>query len=100
MTVKYKELAYVLETFSNYDDRLWKLLKGYDFEYPHIDNFDYAALFPYFVLSGATIEPSYVGSEEQNTLVIKIKIDESKEEEFYRKLLNYLSRFPYKINLF
>src|SRR5699024_10729089 len=100
MTVKYKELAYVLETFSNYDDRLWKLLKGYDFEYPHIDNFDYAALFPYFVLNCATIATRYVGSEEQNKLVIKIKIDESKEEEFYRKLHNYLNRFPYKINLF
>ena len=50
-----KQLAYITQGNSRYDDRLWEILSSSGIDPHEFEGLDYFGLTPFFVIAGATV---------------------------------------------
>lgn len=79
--------------YSEYDDQLWRFLKEVH-TIGNSEGYDYLQLFPFFLLSGASIERKVI---EDDIFAFIISVDEGKEDAFYRDLQYYLDKKMWKV---
>ena len=78
-----KQIAYISQGDSDYDDRLWTLLEASGIDSQEFLGLDYFSLVPFFVLAGATVEPEAHGhGTSVHVTAVRVTIPEELEDAF------------------
>jgi hypothetical protein len=79
-----KQLAFITQGHSEYEDRLWRLLDESGIDPQEFVGLDYFGLLPFFVISGASVRTEgHTHGENVHVTGIRLEIDEELEEAFY-----------------
>jgi hypothetical protein len=82
-----KQLAFITQGHSEYDDRLWKLLDESGIDPHEFDGLDYFGLTPFFVIAGATVRAdAHTHGPTVHTSGVYVEIPEELEDAFYATL--------------
>jgi hypothetical protein len=82
-----KQLAYITQGHSEYDDRLRELLDSSGIDPHEFVGLDYFGLVPFFVLAGATVAPeAHAHDADVHVTGIRVTIPEELEEAFLATL--------------
>jgi hypothetical protein len=82
-----KQLAFITQGHSRYDDRLWQLLGETGIDPHEFVGLDYFGLVPFFVVSGASVRTdAHSHGADVHVSGITIEIPEELEEAFYATL--------------
>jgi hypothetical protein len=82
-----KQLAYITQGHSEYDDRLRELLDASGIDPHEFLGLDYFSLAPFFVLAGATVSPDvHAHDEDVHVTGVRVTIPEELEEPFLATL--------------
>jgi hypothetical protein len=82
-----KQLAYITQGHSEYDDRLWELLDATDIDPHEFLGLDYYSLVPFFVLAGATVTPdAHAHDAEVHLTGVRVTVPEELEAAFLATL--------------
>jgi hypothetical protein len=87
-----KQLAFITQGHSEYEDRLWELLEGTGIDPHEFVGLDYFGLVPFFVVSGASVRTdAHTHGGDVHVSGIRIEIPEELEEGFYATLPQILA---------
>lgn len=87
-----KQLAFITQGNSDYDDRLWQILEKSGIDPHEFLGLDYFSLTPFFVLAGATVAPgAHTHGTDIHVSGIRITIEDDLEEAFLATLPQYLA---------
>jgi hypothetical protein len=82
-----KQLAYITQGHSDYDERLRGMLDATGIDPHEFLGLDYYSLVPFFVLAGATIEPeAHAHDTEVHITGVRVMVPEELEEGFLATL--------------
>jgi hypothetical protein len=82
-----KQLAYITQGHSEYDDRLRELLDASGIDPHEFVGLDYFGLVPFFVLAGATVTPeAHAHDTHVHVTAVRVTIPEELEEAFLETL--------------
>jgi hypothetical protein len=82
-----KQLAYITQGHSDYDERLWALLEATGIDPHEFLGLDYYSLVPFFVLAGATVVPdAHAHDAEVHLTGVRVNVPEDLEEAFLATL--------------
>jgi hypothetical protein len=82
-----KQLGYITQGDSDYDDRLWEILDTSGIDPHEFVGLDYFALVPFFVLAGATVTPDvHAHDDHMHVTGVRIAVPEELEETFLETL--------------
>jgi hypothetical protein len=87
-----KQLAFITQGHSEYDDRLRQLLVSMEIDPHEFVGLDYFGLTPFFVMAGATVRPeAHTHGDEIHVEGVVVELpDELPEEGFYAQLQDML----------
>jgi hypothetical protein len=87
-----KQLAYITQGHSEYDDRLRELLDASGIDSEEFLGLDYFSLVPFFVLAGATVSPdAHAHGPDVHVTGIRVTVPEELEEGFLATLPQILA---------
>jgi hypothetical protein len=87
-----KQLAFITQGHSDYDERLWELLEGTGIDPHEFVGLDYFGLTPFFVLSGASVRAeAHTHGDDVHVSGVLVEIPEELEEAFYATLPEILA---------
>jgi hypothetical protein len=87
-----KQLAYITQGHSDYEDRLRALLDSAGIDPEEFLGLDYFSLTPFFVLGGATVTPdAHAHGTEVHVTGVSVTIPEELEEAFLATLPEMLA---------
>ena len=82
-----KQLAYITQGNSRYDDRLWEILSSSGIDPHEFEGLDYFGLTPFFVIAGATVRAdAHTHGSDVHTAGIFVEVPEELEEAFLATL--------------
>ena len=82
-----KQLAYITQGNSTYDDRLWQILSSSGIDPHEFEGLDYFGLTPFFVIAGATVRAdAHTHGTDVHTSGVFVEIPEELEEAFLATL--------------
>jgi hypothetical protein len=82
-----KQLAYITQGHSEYDDRLREILDASGIDPHEFLGLDYFSLVPFFVLAGATVSPDvHTHDDDVHVTGVRVTIPEELEEPFLATL--------------
>lgn len=82
-----KQLAYITQGNSSYDDRLWQILSASGIDPHEFEGLDYFGLTPFFVIAGATVRAdAHTHGTDVHTSGVFVEIPEELEEAFLATL--------------
>jgi hypothetical protein len=82
-----KQLAYITQGTSRYDDRLRALLEGTGIDPNEFEGLEWFGLTPFFVIAGATVRPdAHTHGDHVHTAGVLVEVPEELEEAFYATL--------------
>ena len=82
-----KQLAYITQGNSRYDDRLWEILASSGIDPHEFEGLDYFGLTPFFVIAGATVRAdAHTHGTDVHTSGVFVEIPEELEEAFLATL--------------
>lgn len=86
-----KQLAYITQGNSEYDDRLRALLEESGIDPHEFLGLDWFSLVPFFVLAGATVSPdAHAHGSDVHVTGVRVAVPEEFEEGFFDALPRYL----------
>ena len=88
-----KQLAYIAQGNSDYDERLRELLDGSGIDPHEFIGLDWFSLVPFYVLAGATVTPGRVTPTAPTMHVtgVRVTVPEEFEDGFFETLAEILS---------
>ena len=87
-----KQLAYIAQGHSDYDERLRELLDGTGIDPHEFIGLDYFSLVPFFVLAGATVAPdAHAHGDSVHVTAVRVAIPEELEDAFLSTLSEILA---------
>jgi hypothetical protein len=87
-----KQLAYIAQGQSDYDERLRQLLDGTGIDPHEFIGLDYFSLVPFFVLAGATVAPdAHAHDASVHVTAVRVTIPEELEDAFLATLTGILA---------
>jgi hypothetical protein len=87
-----KQLAYITQGHSDYDDRLKQLLDASGIDPEEFVGLDYFSLAPFFVLAGATVAPdAHAHGPDVHVTGVRVTVPEELEEAFLATLPQMLA---------
>jgi hypothetical protein len=87
-----KQLAYITQGHSEYDDRLRELLDATGIDPEEFVGLDYFSLTPFFVLAGATVAPdSHAHGDSVHVTAVRVTIPDEIEDAFLATLSEILA---------
>ncbi len=82
-----KQLAYITQGNSRYDDRLWEILSASGIDPHEFEGLDYFGLTPFFVIAGATVRAdAHTHGSDVHTSGVFVEVPEELEEAFLATL--------------
>ena len=82
-----KQLAYITQGNSTYDDRLWQILSSSGIDPHEFEGLDYFGLTPFFVIAGATVRAdAHTHGTDVHTSGVFVEVPEELEEAFLATL--------------
>jgi hypothetical protein len=82
-----KQLAFIAQGQSDYDERLRGLLDGSGIDPHEFIGLDYFSLVPFFVLAGATVAPeAHTHGDSVHVTAVRVTIPEEQEDAFLATL--------------
>ena len=82
-----KQLAYITQGNSQYDDRLWQILSASGIDPHEFEGLDYFGLTPFFVIAGATVRAdAHTHGSDVHTSGVFVEVPEELEEAFLATL--------------
>ena len=82
-----KQLAYITQGNSRYDDRLWEILSSSGIDPHEFEGLDYFGLTPFFVIAGATVRAdAHTHGSDVHTSGVFVEVPEELEEAFLATL--------------
>jgi hypothetical protein len=82
-----KQLAYITQGNSQYDDRLWQILTSSGIDPHEFEGLDYFGLTPFFVIAGATVRAdAHTHGSDVHTSGVFVEVPEELEEAFLATL--------------
>ena len=82
-----KQLAYITQGNSSYDDRLWQILSSSGIDPHEFEGLDYFGLTPFFVIAGATVRAdAHTHGTDVHTSGVFVEVPEELEEAFLATL--------------
>ena len=82
-----KQLAYITQGNSRYDDRLWEILSSSGIDPHEFEGLDYFGLTPFFVIAGATVRAdAHTHGSDVHTSGVFVEVPEELEEAFLTTL--------------
>jgi hypothetical protein len=82
-----KQLAYITQGNSRYDDRLWAILSASGIDPHEFEGLDYFGLTPFFVIAGATVRAdAHTHGSDVHTSGVFVEVPEELEEAFLATL--------------
>ncbi len=82
-----KQLAYITQGNSRYDDRLWEILSSSGIDPHEFEGLDYFGLTPFFVIAGATVRAdAHTHGTDVHTSGVFVEVPEELEEAFLATL--------------
>jgi len=82
-----KQLAFITQGHSDYDDRLWALLGATGIDPHEFVGLDYFGLVPFFVVCGASVRTdAHTHGTDVHVSGIHVEIPEELEDPFYATL--------------
>ncbi len=82
-----KQLAYITQGNSQYDDRLWQILSSSGIDPHEFEGLDYFGLTPFFVIAGATVRAdAHTHGSDVHTSGVFVEVPEELEEAFLATL--------------
>jgi hypothetical protein len=82
-----KQLAFITQGHSDYDERLWELLEGTGIDRHEFVGLDYFGLVPFFIVSGASVRTdAHTHGADVHVSGIRVEIPEELEEGFFATL--------------
>jgi hypothetical protein len=82
-----KQLAYITQGHSDYDERLRELLDGSGIDPHEFLGLDYFSLVPFFVLAGATVAPdAHTHGDSVHVTGVRVTIPDEVEDAFLATL--------------
>ncbi|MEA2323560.1 MAG: hypothetical protein QOD81_3410 [Solirubrobacteraceae bacterium] len=82
-----KQLAYITQGHSDYDERLRELLDGSGIDSDEFLGLDYFSLVPFFVLAGAGVAPdAHAHGDSVHVTGVRVTIPEELEDAFLATL--------------
>jgi hypothetical protein len=86
-----KQLAYITQGHSEYDERLRALLDASGIDPQEFIGLDYYSLVPFFVLAGATVAPdAHAHGNDVHLSGVRVTVPEELEEAFLATLPDIL----------
>jgi len=94
--ISMKRLAFVMRGHSDYDDRLWSLLKIYNDQLrvsysEFYQGYDHVKFMPLMVMAGATIVP--LSEDDSEIDAYSVEVEEAKVETFLKQLEKEISDY-------
>jgi hypothetical protein len=87
-----KQLAYITQGQSDYDERLRELLDASGIDPEEFVGLDYFSLVPFFVLAGATVAPdAHTHGPDVHVTGVRVTVPEELEEAFLAALPEMLA---------
>jgi hypothetical protein len=87
-----KQLAYITQGHSDYDDRLREILEASGIDPHEFVGLDYYSLVPFFVLAGATVSAdAHAHDDEVHVTGVRVTIPEEMEQAFLATLPEILA---------
>lgn len=87
-----KQLAFITQGESEYDERLWTLLQETGIDPHEFVGLDYFGLVPFFVLAGATARPdAHTHGTDMHVTGVHIEVPDGLEEAFLATLREMLA---------
>ena len=78
-----KQLAYITQGNSRYDDRLWEILSSSGIDPHEFEGLDYFGLTPFFVIAGATVRAdAHTHGSDVHTAGVFVEVPEELEEAY------------------
>ena len=91
-TAGMKQLAYITQGHSDYDDRLRALLDGTGIDPHEFIGLDYFSLVPFFVLAGATVAPdAHTHGDSVHVTGVRVSVADGQEDAFLATLEEILA---------
>ena len=82
-----KQLAYITQGNSQYDERLWQILSASGIDPHEFEGLDYFGLTPFFVIAGATVRAdAHTHGTDVHTSGVFVEVPEELEEAFLATL--------------
>lgn len=82
-----KQLAFITQGRSDYDDRLRELLERSEIDPHEFEGLEWFGLVPFFVLAGATVRPrAHTHGDEMHVEGVVVEIREELESAFHATL--------------
>jgi hypothetical protein len=82
-----KQLAYITQGNSRYDDRLWEILSSSGIDPHEFEGLDYFGLTPFFVIAGATVRAdAHTHGSDVHTAGVFVEVPDELEEAFLATL--------------
>ncbi len=82
-----KQLAYITQGNSRYDDRLWEILSSSGIDPHEFEGLDYFGLTPFFVIAGATVRAdAHTHGTDVHTAGVFVEVPEELEQAFLATL--------------
>jgi hypothetical protein len=82
-----KQLAYITQGNSRYDDRLWEILSASGIDPHEFEGLDYFGLTPFFVIAGATVRAdAHTHGTDVHTSGVFVEVPEELEDAFFATL--------------
>ena len=82
-----KQLAYITQGNSRYDDRLWEILSSSGIDPHEFEGLDYFGLTPFFVIAGATVRAdAHTHGDDVHTSGVFVEVPEELEAAFLATL--------------